>query len=40
MVVPSVTEEELPGLFPEGVEKHAVPSGKEYLRTTPCPKLM
>ena len=38
MVVPSVKNEELEQLFPAGVEKHAVPSGKEYLRMTPCPK--
>ncbi len=38
MVVPSVKEEELAELFPEGVKKHLVPSGKDYLRCTPCPK--
>jgi hypothetical protein len=38
MVVPSVLEEELVTLFPEGVEKLSVPSGKSYLRMTNCPK--
>jgi len=38
MVVPSVKAEELAQLFPDGVEEHAVPSGKGYLRTTTCPK--
>lgn len=38
MVVPSVKDEELAQLFPDGVEKHPVPSGKDYLRTTTCPQ--
>ena len=38
MVVPSVKEEDLAELFPAGVEKHSVPSGKNYIRMTPCPR--
>jgi len=38
MVVPSVTAEELPKLFPNGVETCQVPSGKEYIRMTACPE--
>ncbi|OQR78265.1 peroxiredoxin-6-like [Tropilaelaps mercedesae] len=34
MVLPSVTEEEIPKLFPTGVRKIDVPSGKDYMRTT------
>merc|ERR1712071_314378 len=37
-VVPSVKKEELAELFPQGVETHTLPSGKEYLRTTTCPE--
>ena len=37
MVVPSGKDEELAELFPAGVEHLTVPSGKGYLRTTPCP---
>jgi len=37
MVVPSVKPEEVAGLFPQGVTIHDVPSGKQYLRTTPQP---
>ena len=38
MVVPSVKQEEVAGLFPKGVTVHDVPSGKVYLRTTPQPE--
>lgn len=34
MVLPSVTEEEIPKLFPTGIKQYDVPSGKNYLRTT------
>jgi 1-Cys peroxiredoxin 6 len=37
MVVPSVKPEEVAGLFPKGVTIHDVPSGKQYIRTTPQP---
>ena len=37
MVVPSVKAEDVPNLFPKGVTIHDVPSGKQYLRTTPQP---
>jgi len=38
MVVPSVKQEDVAGLFPKGVKVHNVPSGKVYLRTTPQPE--
>lgn len=38
MVVPSVKQEDVAGLFPKGVQVHKVPSGKVYLRTTPQPE--
>jgi len=38
MVVPSVKQEDVAGLFPKGVKVHQVPSGKVYLRTTPQPE--
>ncbi|GLH08265.1 Peroxiredoxin 1 [Gryllus bimaculatus] len=34
MILPSVKEEELPRLFPKGVDKVSMPSGKVYVRTT------
>jgi len=37
MVVPTVKPEDVAGLFPKGVTVHDVPSGKQYLRTTPQP---
>ncbi|EFX65355.1 hypothetical protein DAPPUDRAFT_231855 [Daphnia pulex] len=37
MVLPTVKDEDLAELFPAGVEQHTLPSGKGYLRTTPCP---
>ncbi len=37
MVLPTVKDEDLAELFPAGVEQQTLPSGKGYLRTTPCP---
>jgi hypothetical protein len=34
MVVPEVEDEDLPKLFPHGVEKVRMPSGIAYVRTT------
>ncbi|XP_003748229.1 peroxiredoxin-6 [Galendromus occidentalis] len=34
MVLPTVTEDEIPKLFPTGIKKIEVPSGKNYMRTT------
>jgi len=34
MILPSVKDEDLPKLFPKGVEKVAMPSGENYVRTT------
>ncbi|PSN36030.1 Peroxiredoxin-6 [Blattella germanica] len=34
MILPTVKDEELPKLFPKGVEKISMPSGKAYVRTT------
>ncbi|XP_011554832.3 peroxiredoxin-6 [Plutella xylostella] len=39
MVLPTVAEDEVPKRFPAGVTVTAVPSGKNYLRKTPCPKV-
>lgn len=38
MVLPTVPEEQVPKIFPQGVTVHPLPSGKSYLRKTPCPK--
>ncbi|KAG5672587.1 hypothetical protein PVAND_002703 [Polypedilum vanderplanki] len=38
MVLPTVKNEEIPKLYPKGVEFVNVPSGKSYLRKTPCPE--
>jgi len=38
MVVPGVKKDEVSALFPKGIKVHKVPSGKEYLRTTPQPE--
>lgn len=38
MVVPSVKPDQVAGLFPKGITIHDVPSGKQYLRTTPQPE--
>ncbi|XP_037798231.1 peroxiredoxin-6-like [Penaeus monodon] len=37
MVLPSIPSAEAKELFPDH-KVHEVPSGKQYLRTTPCPK--
>ncbi|EDW25662.1 GL26709 [Drosophila persimilis] len=37
MVLPTVKGEDVPNLFPKGIETIEVPSGKGYLRTTPQP---
>ena len=34
MVLPTVTDDEIPKLFPTGIKQYEVPSGKNYLRTT------
>jgi len=34
MVLPGVTDEEIPNLFPTGIREIKVPSGKNYMRTT------
>ena len=34
MILPSVKDEDLPKLFPKGVEKVSMPSGVTYVRTT------
>ncbi|KAL0267265.1 UNVERIFIED_CONTAM: hypothetical protein PYX00_009585 [Menopon gallinae] len=34
MILPHVKDEDLPTLFPKGVEKVSMPSGKSYVRTT------
>ncbi|XP_012347467.1 peroxiredoxin-6 [Apis florea] len=34
MILPTVKDEELPKLFPKGVDKVSMPSGKVYVRTT------
>lgn len=39
MVLPYIKEEALPDMFPKGVVKTKVPSGKPYIRITPCPNF-
>ncbi|XP_059059843.1 peroxiredoxin-6-like [Achroia grisella] len=39
MVLPTVPEEQLPKVFPQGVKVVSLPSGKNYLRKTSCPKV-
>lgn len=34
MILPKVKEEDLATLFPGGVDKVSMPSGKAYIRTT------
>jgi hypothetical protein len=34
MILPHVKDEELPKLFPKGVDKVSMPSGISYVRTT------
>ncbi|KAL5273528.1 PRDX6 family protein [Megaselia abdita] len=37
MVLPTIKEAQVPALFPKGITKVEVPSGKEYIRITPQP---
>lgn len=37
MVLPTIKDEDIPALFPKGVEVTEMPSGKKYIRKTPCP---
>lgn len=37
MVLPTVKAEDVPKLFPDGIETIELPSGKSYLRITPQP---
>jgi len=39
VVLPTIPKEDLPKLFPKGVEVKKLPSGKEYLRLTPQPNI-
>lgn len=39
MVLPTVPEDQLSKVFPQGVTVVPLPSGKKYLRKTACPKL-
>lgn len=34
MILPTVKEEDIPKLFPGGVDRVSMPSGKIYVRTT------
>ena len=38
MVLPTIKEEEIEALYPKGVKTMEMPSGKKYLRKTPCPE--
>uniref|UniRef100_A0A6M2DLZ8 1-Cys peroxiredoxin n=1 Tax=Xenopsylla cheopis TaxID=163159 RepID=A0A6M2DLZ8_XENCH len=38
MILPNVKQEDIPTLFPGGMSMYNVPSGKKYMRLTPCPK--
>jgi peroxiredoxin 6 len=38
MVLPQIKDEDIPALYPKGVEKVKMPSGKNYIRKTPCPE--
>lgn len=38
MVLPTVKDEDIPTLYPKGVEVTEMPSGKKYIRKTPCPE--
>ena len=38
MVLPTVKEEDVPKLFPKGVNVKEMPSGKRYMRFTPQPE--
>ncbi|XP_055903429.1 peroxiredoxin-6 [Eupeodes corollae] len=37
MVLPTVQQDDIPKLFPQGIKTVEVPSGKKYLRMTPQP---
>lgn len=37
MVLPTVKDDDIPHLFPKGVQRTEVPSGKSYIRLTPYP---
>ncbi|CAH0716525.1 unnamed protein product, partial [Brenthis ino] len=39
MVLPTVPEDQVSKVFPQGVTMVPLPSGKKYLRKTACPKL-
>lgn len=38
MVLPTVKQEDIEELFPKGVTKKNMPSGKGYMRYTPQPE--
>lgn len=38
MVLPTVKDEDVPALYPKGVEAQEMPSGRKYIRKTPCPE--
>lgn len=40
MVLPTVPEDQIPKVFPQGTTVVPLPSGKNYLRKTKCPKLV
>ncbi|CAB3225121.1 unnamed protein product [Arctia plantaginis] len=39
MVLPSVPQDQIATVFPQGIKEISLPSGKKYLRKTPCPKM-
>ncbi|KAL4717847.1 hypothetical protein ACJJTC_000996 [Scirpophaga incertulas] len=39
MVLPTIPEDQLPRMFPQGVTSVPMPSGKWYLRKTACPRV-
>ncbi|XP_047543620.1 peroxiredoxin-6 [Vanessa atalanta] len=39
MVLPTVPEDQIGKMFPQGITVVPLPSGKNYLRKTPCPKI-
>ncbi|XP_023941442.1 peroxiredoxin-6 [Bicyclus anynana] len=39
MVLPTVPEDQVAKIFPQGVNVLTLPSGKNYLRKTSCPKM-
>ena len=38
MVLPTVKDEDIPSFYPKGVDVTEMPSGKKYIRKTPCPE--